>query len=201
MTTVASGRLSLYFFVSLTTFLLLIVYLIWPWCYAAWIWRISTIHVATSSPENPTSTYSVPRIIHQTWRDHHTMPTSWQQASNSCRHLHRDYEYRFWSDDDARRLIARTYPQLLSTFDAYPYDIQRADVIRLVVLYTFGGIYLDLDIICLQSLDHLRRFPFVLPRTRPVGLSNDFIIAHPKHPFLLQVLDNLPKYQRRFFTK
>ena len=129
------------------------------------------------------------------------MPASWQQASNSCRHLHRNYDYRFWTDDDARRLIAREYPQLLATFDAYPYDIQRADMIRLVVLYIFGGIYLDLDIICLQSLDHLRSFQFVLPRTRPVGLSNDFIIAQPKHPFLLQVLDNLPKYQRRFFTK
>jgi mannosyltransferase OCH1-like enzyme len=35
----------------------------------------------------------------------------------------------------------------------------------------------------------------------PVGLSNDFIVAEPKHPFLLKVLNDLPKFNQNFFTK
>ena len=178
-------------------------YVVWPWCYAAWIWQTSTINSSTRSSLtiSDLNKAKIPRIIHQTWRDADTIPHNWQQASNSCRHLHPDYQYRLWTDKDARKLIEEEVPCLLSTYDSYPYDIQRADMIRLVILYIFGGIYLDLDIICLQSLDQLRMYEFILPRTRPVGLSNDFIMAEPKHPFLLQVINDLPKFHRRFFTK
>jgi len=196
-------RIRTIFLSSLSIFLLLLAYIVWPWFYAGWIWRESTINFidfSTVSKLN-NSLSNVPTIIHQTWRDSDTIPMNWQQASNSCRSFHPNYEYRLWTDKDARRLIEKEFPCLLSTFDLYPYDIQRADVIRLIVLYVYGGIYLDLDIICLKSLDQLRRYKFVLPRTRPVGLSNDFIIAEPKHPFLLQVLNDLPKFNRNFFTK
>lgn len=187
-------------FVLFTIFILLLSYGVWPWVHARWIWQKSTINFPILSVlDNNVST--VPAIIHQTWRDAETMPISWQQASNSCRALHPNYEYHLWTDSDGRRLIEKEFPCLLATFDSYPYAIQRADVIRLIVLYVYGGIYLDLDIICLKSLDQLRAYKFVLPKTKPVGLSNDFIIAQPKHPFLLQILNNLPKYNLNYFTK
>jgi len=193
-------RIRTIFLASLTIFLLLSLYILWPWFYAAWIWRKSTIDFSILSTSNNTLS-NVPPIIHQTWRDTNTIPINWQHASNSCRSLHSNYEYRLWTDKDARRLIEKEFPCLLATFDSYPYDIQRADVIRIIVLYVYGGIYLDLDIVCLKSLDQLRAYKLVLPKTKPVGLSNDFIIAEPKHPFLLQVLNDLSKFNRNFFTK
>lgn len=203
MQSVLHCRVRTLFLSSLSVFVLLVAYVTWPWFYSAWIWRKSTIDfVDFSIVSTLNKTHSnVPAIIHQTWRDADSIPMSWQQASNSCRSLHSNYEYRFWTDKDARDLIEREFPCLLSVFDAYPYDIQRADVIRLIVLYVYGGIYLDLDIICLKSLDQLLTYNFVLPTTMPLGLSNDFIIAEPKHPFLLQVLNDLPLFNRNFFTK
>ena len=203
MQTVLHCRIRTVFLSSLSVFLLLIGYILWPWCYVSWIWRKSTID-SLDFPVIPNlnQNYStVPAIIHQTWRDAHSIPESWQKASNSCRALHPNYQYRFWTDKEARCLIEKEFPCLLSTYDAYPYDIQRADVIRLIVLYVYGGIYLDMDIVCLKPLDQLRKFPFVLPRTMPVGLSNDFIVAEPKHPFLLEVLNDLPLFNRRILTK
>jgi len=41
----------------------------------------------------------------------------------------------------------KEYPWFLETFDSYPYNIERADVIRYFALYHFGGIYLDLDLV------------------------------------------------------
>lgn len=200
MQIVSQCRIRTIFLSSLSVFLLLTGYILWPWCYASWIWRKSNID-SLDFPRINVNDSIVPAIIHQTWRNAYSIPENWQQASNSCRALHSNYQYRFWSDREARRLIAKEFPCLLETFDAYPYDIQRADVIRLVVLYVYGGIYLDLDIVCLKSLDQLRTFPFVLPRTRPIGLSNDFIVAQAKHPFLLQVLNDLPWFNRRILTK
>jgi mannosyltransferase OCH1-like enzyme len=179
-------------------FIILAVFITWPWIHAAYIWRRSTIKTLDFPTLNNTN---IPRIIHQTYRDNHSIPFQWQQASNSCRTLHPDYQYRFWSDEGGRRLVEKEFPCLLATFDSYPYNIQRADVIRLVVLYVYGGIYIDFDIICLKSLDKLLNYQLILPQTIPVGLSNDFIISKPKHPFLLQVINDLPKYNRNYFSK
>jgi mannosyltransferase OCH1-like enzyme len=189
-------RILLYSFLFL---LILAIIILWPWIHAGYVWRRSTIQILEHSKSF--SSNSIPRIIHQTYRDIHSIPYQWQQASNSCRTLHPDYEYKFWTDEEGRRLIEQTFPCLLSTFDSYPYNIQRADVIRLVVLYVYGGIYIDFDIICLKSLDQLLQYEFILPRTTPVGLSNDLIISKPKHPFLFKVINNLPQSNRNYLTK
>ena len=38
-------------------------------------------------------------------------------------------------------------------------------------------------------------------QTKPVGFSNDFMVAAPQHPFLGQMLAALPSWNRRFGTK
>ena len=48
---------------------------------------------------------------------------------------------------------------------------------RYALLYTFGGFYMDLDIECHKPLDALRAYPFIMPQTRPVGFSNDFLAS------------------------
>jgi mannosyltransferase OCH1-like enzyme len=43
--------------------------------------------------------------------------------------------------------IKERYPWFLPIFDSYPYNIQRADVIRYFALAYYGGTYLDLDLV------------------------------------------------------
>jgi mannosyltransferase OCH1-like enzyme len=50
---------------------------------------------------------------------------------------------------------------------------------RYALLYTFGGFYMDLDIECRKPMDALRAYPFIMPQTRPVGFSNDFLASTP----------------------
>jgi hypothetical protein len=96
-----------------------------------------------------------------------------------------------WTDADSREFIAQNYRWFLDTFDSYPYGIQRADAIRYFILHHYGGIYMDLDIGCLRRLDPLLIFPVILPRTIPVGVSNDLIFAEKEHPFMAQTIHNL----------
>ena len=96
-----------------------------------------------------------------------------------------------WTDASSREFIAQNYPWFLDTFDNYTYAIQRADAIRYFVLHHYGGIYLDLDIGCLRPLDPLLVYPVILPKTIPVGVSNDLTFAQKEHPFLAQTISNL----------
>ena len=52
-----------------------------------------------------------------------------------------------------------------------------------------------------RPLDFLRRYPLVLPATRPVGFSNDFLAAAPRHPLMLQMLQALPAWSLPLITK
>lgn len=59
-----------------------------------------------------------------------------------------------------------------------------ADIMRLDILMEEGGIYLDLDVICLRPLADLRDCEVVLGEERNVGLCNAVILARPGARFL-----------------
>lgn len=99
-----------------------------------------------------------------------------------------------WTDASAREFIARHYDWFLDTFDGYTYPIQRADAIRYFVLYHYGGVYIDLDMGCLHRMDPLLVYPVVLPKTIPVGVSNDLMFSEKNHPFMGQTIHNLMKF-------
>jgi inositol phosphorylceramide mannosyltransferase catalytic subunit len=86
----------------------------------------------------------------------------------------------------------------LDTYDGYEYTIQRADVIRYFVLYHYGGIYLDLDIGCNKPIDPLLVYPVILPKTIPVGVSNDLIFSEKGHPFMEQTIHNLVTFDHNW---
>jgi mannosyltransferase OCH1-like enzyme len=144
----------------------------------------------------------VPKILHQSWKTTE-IPVAWKVAQHSCIKMHKDdgYEYRLWTDADAEELIESKYPWFISTYRSYLYDIQRADSARYFILHQFGGIYLDLDIYCLSSLDYLRGSAggFVVPKTHPIGVSNDLLVSPPGHPFTLRLIRNLDQWARGFF--
>lgn len=148
-------------------------------------------------PANPTE--KIPRIIHQTWKDEH-LPPRWQAIRDECAAMHPDYEYMLWTDAESRKFIAQHYDWFLPVFDGYPYPIQRADAIRYFVLHHYGGIYMDLDIGCLRRFDPLLRFEVILPKTIPVGVSNDVMLSAKAHPFMDQLIHNLVTFNHQYLT-
>ena len=86
----------------------------------------------------------IPKIIHQTWK---TGQVQAQFAARIKSWIRRnpDWEYRFWTNEDNRNLIATHYPEHLEMYDKYPQNIQRADAVRYFILDKVGGVYADLD--------------------------------------------------------
>ncbi|KAG5519867.1 hypothetical protein PMAC_000143 [Pneumocystis sp. 'macacae'] len=139
----------------------------------------------------------IPRIIHQTWKNE-TIPEKWAEAYDNCKKLHPNYEHILWTDEKARNFIAQEYPWFLHQYDKYPYTIQRVDSLRYFILVRYGGIYIDLDIECLQPLDPLLSYSAWLRTTKPTGISNDVMGSIPYHPFFLYVINHLKSASRNW---
>lgn len=139
----------------------------------------------------------IPKIIHQTYKTT-DIPQKWAKEQQSCINLHGDYTYILWTDESARDFIKENYNWFLPTFDSYPYNIMRADVIRYFVLYHYGGVYIDLDNGCNRRLDALLTLPAWFRDTEPTGISNDIMASIPKHDFMLKIIDNLQRYNHNW---
>lgn len=177
-----------------------------PWYIPWFVWtegRTPYVH-STFTPyyarDTAISNHSIPQIIHQTWKDTN-IPLQWQAARQSCLALHPGFEYKLWTDASSEAFVKKHYPKLAKTYTRYPYVIQRADAIRYAILHYYGGFYIDLDIVCLHPLDFLRTYGFVMPKTWPVGFSNDFLAGAPGHPFLQQMIASLPAKDWNLFSK
>jgi mannosyltransferase OCH1-like enzyme len=142
----------------------------------------------------------IPKILHQTWKTRDIPPELCSYAE-SWKRLHPGWEYRLWTDQSAREFVAASYPRLLRKYDKYPYNIQRVDVARLLILAEYGGLYVDLDFEALRPVDSLLDSCTVLTKEaqddaartgRSLLVSNALIASEPRAPFLLHAIRRLP---------
>ncbi len=92
----------------------------------------------------------IPRILHQVWVGPNPMPQEFVDYRESWRRHHPDWEMHLWTEDSLPGDLVRTeaYERLRS-------PAERSDIIRLEVLYRFGGVYVDTDVECLRRIDPL----------------------------------------------
>jgi mannosyltransferase OCH1-like enzyme len=98
---------------------------------------------------------NIPKIIHLTYKQKDTIPDVWKDTIKVWQQKHPDWQVWFWDDNDNRKLIETKYSFFLPVYDSYEYGIQRADAVRYFILYTYGGLYSDLDIQPTKSFNRL----------------------------------------------
>lgn len=135
----------------------------------------------------------IPNIVHQLWKtsDVRTYSTQIEASLDSWKDMFEplNYTVKLWTDDAILHLVKRKYAWILSTYEAYPQNIQRADIARLLVIHAEGGIYADLDVYPtsadqIQCLQHLGLQAIFSPTASTLGLSNHFFMAERGSPFL-----------------
>jgi len=109
---------------------------------------------------------SVHFALHQTYKtcDEDRLPEYWRATPGAWRDEFPEAHYRCWDDEALRSLVSAHAPSFLATYDAYPYFIQRVDAARYFILYVYGGLYADMDMMPTAELagvirDALRRSP------------------------------------------
>lgn len=158
----------------------------------------------------------VPRLIHQSWMDDQ-LPHKFLLWSNSFRIRHPEWHWILWTDDANAELVASRHPELNQSYWALENGIQRADFVRNLYMWDFGGVYADLDMECLRPLDTLFSEPLenVSPLyppgetssaslafvgsmevnpddwTTPHSIPNAFMASTPRHPLWLLPLSKI----------
>ncbi len=92
---------------------------------------------------------SIPKIIVQTHRD----SSIGQLQKASWKRLNPRYEHRFYDDAASRNFIEKQFPNLLATYDKLSLPVQKADLFRYAVIFMEGGVYTDVDTICVAPID------------------------------------------------
>ena len=129
----------------------------------------------------------IPKIIHLTYKDHN-IPASWKSTIPAWKKYNPDWEIRFWTDEDNRKLIESKYKWFLHVYDSYEYGIQRADAIRYFILYTYGGIYSDMDIEPTKNFNKLftkktDQEVYLIKSPQLSYVTNCFMASKPKTKF------------------
>jgi len=165
----------------------------------------------------------IPRIIHQIFfAGQAAQPQDVQDSIAAMRAANPGWDYRFYDAPAAERFIAETYgPDMLAAYLSIDpvYYAARSDLLRYLLCYAQGGVYLDTKSAATRPLDDVlcRDDTFLISqwqelRDLPAGQSNHpetqhiagceyvnwFLVSAPGHPFLhaviKAVLSNIATY-------
>ncbi|CAF3108642.1 unnamed protein product, partial [Rotaria sp. Silwood2] len=143
---------------------------------------------------------SIPRVIHQTWKNNNLSTYPINNSHSEWKRLYPNYKIRLWTDEDIDELISEDhYKNLYNIYKEYPYSIQRADLSRLIILHSQGGIYADLDVFpCSKQIENIRlsNASFIIPRSASgLSLINHFLVAQKSSPIINFILDEIVPFK------
>lgn len=148
----------------------------------------------------------IPKRFHFIWLGPKPLPASSEANIVLWRKLHPDWQVDLWSDASIRsdasiqKFLEKSAgwrnAALLSTLESYA---AKSDVLRLLLLREFGGVYLDGDMEPVRPLDPIIDGIELVGESCFVGweqtgdrINNAVIGAAPGHPAVCDALDNLP---------
>jgi inositol phosphorylceramide mannosyltransferase catalytic subunit len=130
---------------------------------------------------------AVPRTIHQIWLGPEPLPDLHRPWIDSWRRHHPGWEHRLWTEVDLPEDPVRR-----EVLDRLRAPVERADILRLEILFRHGGIYADTDLECLRPVDELLEGEeFVGVCLKPGRVTNTFIASAANHSLLGRALYEL----------
>ena len=148
---------------------------------------ILTIGQQTSAPDE---TPKIPQTIIQFWNDKN-VPRDIGDLIASWRDKNNGYEHLLFNDVSAANYLANNYSNEVNmAFRRAREPAQRADIFRLAYLAQQGGIYIDIDDLCLTKLrDFVPAYAeFVGYQENYATIANNFLGAIPRHPVIVRAL-------------
>jgi mannosyltransferase OCH1-like enzyme len=143
----------------------------------------------------------IPKIIHQIWDDtYKSLPTYFSFLSKTWKEQYPTWKYELWNKERIKSFMVSNYKELIDTYNQFPYNIQRWDVIRYLILYKIGGMYVDFDYESIRSIEELiidkdccfaqepSSHQISMKKKRDVIFNNALMLSTPSHPFMRKVI-------------
>jgi mannosyltransferase OCH1-like enzyme len=133
----------------------------------------------------------IPNKIHQIWLGPKEPPTDWM---NTWPEKNPQWEYHLWTEKNLPELYNQKQFDKINTWSG------KADILRIELLYQYGGIYIDSDCECLNPLDDdLRKYPLFTcyenEAVRPGLIQNNIIGSQPRHPLLASMMEAISEIE------
>lgn len=152
----------------------------------------------------------LPPLIHFMWLDkmdraRADYPDKYRTNVERAAALNPDWTVRVWTYRD----IETEFPEYLDVLELFPVWISRCDFARFLVVQKYGGLYLDLDVVCTRPFDSYVTNRDILLIAEPeqhihvfwalFGLGkifNGIFGAAPQHPFVTGWLSRMEENVR-----
>jgi mannosyltransferase OCH1-like enzyme len=163
----------------------------------------------------------IPRIIHQIWfQGEKHLPEKYLCFSDTWK-AQTEFLYMFWDQNEIERLLYRFFPRWIAIYHSYPTMIQKIDLAKYMILFYYGGVYIDMDVFRVSDLGSFlnsqsQKSFIVFEHNAPyltvsinkmMGLSgnriinNAVIFSSPRHFRLKTLLDSCHFAQQHNWTK
>lgn len=149
----------------------------------------------------------VPKILWQTWGTH-PLPVHMAKTVDALKAAHPDFQHVLMDDAQCLRFIQQHFPITVEhAFRQLVPGAYRADLWRLCVLYTIGGVYIDIKFKPVKSFSFHSmldgpHFVEDLPSGNVKGIYNACMIAPPGdvrlHRMIQQIVENV---RTRYYGK
>ena len=134
----------------------------------------------------------IPKRIYQTWK-YHELPDGISLTIQDMKKLNPSYEFYMYDDADIDNFVNKYYPgEIANAYNMLNIGTAKADLWRYLILYKYGGIYLDIDSMITKSLDDLIMLDddAIITRESHKNIFNQWIlIFSEKHPILKATID------------
>ena len=141
---------------------------------------------------------SVSPIIHQI-TDHRSIP----ESILAWKALHPTWEYFLWDAPLIDHFISRYYPYFLPLYNSFKYSRQKLDLGRICILHRYGGIYADLNLKPVVSMDSFfnhGKAVYLLRDRNTFRFTNILMGSTANHDFWLEVAKEMEKPYMPWWT-
>lgn len=152
----------------------------------------------------------IPKFIHQIWiQGNELLPEDLKKNKDTIKNMHADWTYILWDEIMILELLKNTDLNLLNKYYKFDYLHQKVDFAKLIILYLYGGICIDMDAYTKKNLDSLfnkySNYDFVLSNLKDLGyignlyicnrlnqcFNNGIFFGKPKSDILNYIIDNI----------
>lgn len=146
----------------------------------------------------------IPKIIHQVWSDvSGPLPEYFKILGETWKEQYSEWDYILWDNQKINEFIQKYYPEYWDIYNRYPYNIQRWDAIRYLILDKLGGMYVDFDYESISPIDELLKDKTCCFALEPKShskvcyrdvqevFSNALMASISKHPFMQKIISTV----------
>lgn len=129
---------------------------------------------------------TIPRIFHSIWLGG-TLPKEYGEFRMSWLRYNPGWELMCWSDENLPALKNGREYDLITSYAG------KADIVRCELLARYGGVYIDADFECLQSIESVCAGRTLWLSSDTDGqITNSIIGSIPGHPFIEAIIEAIP---------